>query len=130
MRKAQNPYEMNGDWCTYCAYHYSKDTDLFIETYKYIYGIFEQSGANKNTIWVWNPNGDSLPAFKWNHYSKYYPGDEYVQIVGMTAYNTGVYYSSIGERWKEFSELYNRLAERSEERRVGKECRSRWSPYH
>ena len=23
-----------------------------------------------------------------------------------------------------------RLADRSEERRVGKECRSRWSPYH
>ena len=31
-------------------------------------------------------------------------------------------------------ELYQRMldeiAERSEERRVGKECRSRWSPYH
>ena len=25
---------------------------------------------------------------------------------------------------------YELLAERSEERRVGKECRSRWSPYH
>ena len=25
--------------------------------------------------------------------------------------------------------LYN-IDERSEERRVGKECRSRWSPYH
>ena len=24
----------------------------------------------------------------------------------------------------------NRVLERSEERRVGKECRSRWSPYH
>ena len=24
----------------------------------------------------------------------------------------------------------NNAAERSEERRVGKECRSRWSPYH
>ena len=24
----------------------------------------------------------------------------------------------------------SKLAERSEERRVGKECRSRWSPYH
>src|SRR5205085_12125871 len=24
----------------------------------------------------------------------------------------------------------NRVARRSEERRVGKECRSRWSPYH
>ena len=30
------------------------------------------------------------------------------------------------------AELLNYLksAERSEERRVGKECRSRWSPYH
>src|SRR3712207_5753851 len=27
-------------------------------------------------------------------------------------------------------EQSRRLAERSEERRVGKECRSRWSPYH
>src|SRR2546429_1662517 len=26
--------------------------------------------------------------------------------------------------------LSSRQAERSEERRVGKECRSRWSPYH
>ena len=27
-------------------------------------------------------------------------------------------------------DLNQRHAERSEERRVGKECRSRWSPYH
>ena len=26
--------------------------------------------------------------------------------------------------------LQSRMAVRSEERRVGKECRSRWSPYH
>ena len=25
---------------------------------------------------------------------------------------------------------FDNIAERSEERRVGKECRSRWSPYH
>ena len=25
---------------------------------------------------------------------------------------------------------FSKLQERSEERRVGKECRSRWSPYH
>src|SRR5258705_1382126 len=27
-------------------------------------------------------------------------------------------------------EIIHALAQRSEERRVGKECRSRWSPYH
>ena len=33
--------------------------------------------------------------------------------------------------WPETTEqLLDGLAERSEERRVGKECRSRWSPYH
>ena len=26
--------------------------------------------------------------------------------------------------------LYDNMKTRSEERRVGKECRSRWSPYH
>ena len=26
--------------------------------------------------------------------------------------------------------LYEEVKDRSEERRVGKECRSRWSPYH
>ena len=35
----------------------------------------------------------------------------------------------VGFRWK--SNYYIRArAARSEERRVGKECRSRWSPYH
>src|SRR5215813_14406340 len=34
-------------------------------------------------------------------------------------------------RFRMFSERgRSRLARRSEERRVGKECRSRWSPYH
>ena len=35
----------------------------------------------------------------------------------------------IYERIK-FLSIYSSNLERSEERRVGKECRSRWSPYH
>ena len=31
---------------------------------------------------------------------------------------------------KDFSEEQHVRTKRSEERRVGKECRSRWSPYH
>ena len=37
------------------------------------------------------------------------------------------------EKWKEYTGLNNAHflnSDRSEERRVGKECRSRWSPYH
>ena len=99
--------EMNGDWCPYSAYNTSKDTEIFKEAYKYIYSIFESSGANENTIWVWNPNSVSYPNFDWNNALMYYPGDNYVDIVGMTAYNTGTYYS--GEKWQSFNELYSEL---------------------
>jgi len=99
--------EMNGDWCDYSAFHTSKDTVIFREFYKYVYSFFEKAGANANTIWLWNPNGGSFPNFKWNDELMYYPGDEYVDIVGMTKYNTGTYYWQVGEKWQEFYELYN-----------------------
>ena len=99
--------EMNGDWCPYSAYNTSRDTQIFCEAYRYIYSIFEESGANENTLWVWNPNSVSYPNFDWNHALMYYPGDEYVDIIGMTAYNTGTYYS--GEKWQSFGELYDAM---------------------
>ena len=34
------------------------------------------------------------------------------------------------EIWRRSRAQYGELGLRSEERRVGKECRSRWSPYH
>ena len=105
--------EMNGDWCYYSAYHTSKDTVIYKEWYRYVYKFFERAGANANTIWVWNPNGDDLPNFKWNNELMYYPGDEFVDIVGLTKYNTGTFYShGYGEKWQEFHELYDGLYER------------------
>lgn len=103
--------EMNGDWCVYSAFHTGKDTLIYKNVYKYIYSIFEKQGANENTIWIWNPNEGSFPNFQWNHALMYYPGDEYADLIGMTAYNTGNYYYEVGERWKEFDELYDPLYE-------------------
>lgn len=98
--------EMNGDWCPYSSYHTSKDTMMYKEFYKYIYGIFQKAGAD-NVIWVWNPNGVSFPNFKWNDALMYYPGDEYVDVIGLTAYNTGTYYKD--ETWTEFKDLYDSM---------------------
>jgi beta-mannanase len=100
--------EMNGDWCPYSGYNTSRDPMVFKELYKYIYSIFEEAGVN-NAIWVWNPNAESFPDFKWNDTLMYYPGDEYVDVVGLTAYNTGNYYASTGEKWQEFDDLYGNL---------------------
>jgi beta-mannanase len=95
---------MNGDWCPYSGYNTAKDTMMYKEFYRYIHGIFEEAGAD-NVIWIWNPNGKSFPDFDWNDEVMYYPGDGYVDVVGLTAYNTGTYYP--GESWTEFADLYD-----------------------
>ena len=56
--------------------------------------------------------------------------DDLAAIIGEEAERLVYFYASCDRRFS-----YPRLAERagpfrSEERRVGKECRSRWSPYH
>ena len=53
-----------------------------------------------------------------------------IAFIVLTAVNLiGVFLSNrVYQAWAPEAD-YNR-AERSEERRVGKECRSRWSPYH
>ena len=42
----------------------------------------------------------------------------------------GNYITNFEESVAEFIKVPNAVTTRSEERRVGKECRSRWSPYH
>ena len=102
--------EMNGDWCEYSGYHMSLDTELYREMYRYIYDIFEEHKAD-NIIWIWNPNGKSFPDFRWNSEAMYYPGNGYVDILGLTLYNTGDFYE--GEEWTEFYDLYAPLYEKA-----------------
>jgi hypothetical protein len=98
--------EMNGDWCPYAGYNTSRDPWIFVEFYRYVYSFFERADA-RNVIWIWNPNGKSFPDFTWNDALMYYPGDRYVDVVGLTAYNTGNFYN--GETWKSFAELYDNI---------------------
>ncbi|NLX91256.1 MAG: endoglucanase [Firmicutes bacterium] len=98
--------EMNGDWCSYSGYYTSNDTELFKAAWRYIYNLFQKNGVD-NVLWVWNPHDISFPGFKWNHYLTYYPGDKYVDIIGLTGYNTGTYFK--GEVWRSFAEIYSGL---------------------
>ncbi|MGB4661063.1 MAG: glycosyl hydrolase [Mobilitalea sp.] len=96
--------EMNGEWVLYSSHNVGRDTDLFIASWRYIYDRFKEQGVD-NLIYVWNPNELSFPDFSYNNYLCYYPGNEYVDVVGLTAYNTGNYYK--GEKWRSFSEAYD-----------------------
>ncbi|MBR2013388.1 MAG: S-layer homology domain-containing protein [Clostridia bacterium] len=100
--------EMNGNWCVYSGVFSSNDPQIYKEAYRYIYRRFEDAGVD-NVLWIWNPGGISYPTVDWNHTLMYYPGDEYVDIVGLTEFNTGTYYASVGETWRDFTTLYQDL---------------------
>ncbi|MBQ3023090.1 MAG: hypothetical protein IJD91_07230 [Clostridia bacterium] len=101
--------EMNGDWCNYSSFHTSRDPKVYVDVYRYLHEKFDEAGCN-NTLWVWNPNEISFPNYKWNNQSLYYPGDKYVDIYGITGYNTGTYYE--GESWRSFDEIYAPIYEK------------------
>ncbi|KDR94825.1 Glycosyl hydrolase family 26 [Peptoclostridium litorale DSM 5388] len=95
--------EMNGDWDAWCAWYFGKDTELYNEAWKHLWNIFKEEGAD-NALFVWNPHDRSYPDFVWNNSHMYYPGDEYVDWVGLTGYNNGTSFN--GDSWREFGEIY------------------------
>jgi hypothetical protein len=104
--------EMNSDWTSYCGMVSLCDPDIYTGVWKRIYNIFESEGV-ENCIWIYNPNDNNYPPSNWNDFLAYYPGNEFVQLIGITGYNTGTYYNKdTGEVWREFTEIYDNIYEK------------------
>lgn len=104
--------EMNSDWTSYGSSACLDDPEIYVELWRKIYNIFKDEGVD-NAIWVFNPNDESYPPCGYNSTIAFYPGDEYVQLFGVTGYNTGTYYAvENGEKWKTFSEIYDNIMEK------------------
>jgi hypothetical protein len=77
-------HEMNGNW-----YPWSGQPENYIRAWRYIYNVKNELKAS-NVIMVWCPNNDSVPTASWNTIASYYPGDAYVDWIGLDGYNFGV----------------------------------------
>lgn len=100
--------EMNSDWTSYSGVVNMSDPELFKANWRRIYRIFQEEGVD-NCIWIFNPNDRNAPPCRWNDGLAYYPGNEYVQLLGVTGYNNGTYYTNWGEQWREFDQIYNHV---------------------
>ncbi|MEV6301390.1 glycosyl hydrolase [Actinoplanes sp. NPDC051861] len=74
-------WEMNGDW-----FEWGGSPELYVKAYRRIHRVFGDVGAD-NVAWVWSPNWNSSPDTPANRIAKYYPGDSYVDWVGVSGYN-------------------------------------------
>lgn len=80
--------------------------ERFIDAWRHVHHIFSAVGAG-NISWVFAPNAANVPWYEWNHMENYYPGDEYVDWLGLDGYNFGTAGSSWGSRWITFEEIFN-----------------------
>lgn len=83
-------HEMNGNWYPWDGEHNGKASGpaKYKSAWQYIYNVKRLVGAD-NVFLIWCPNNASLPADQWNDLSAYYPGDQYVDWVGLDGYNWG-----------------------------------------
>jgi len=74
-------HEMNG------PFHYWGQSSKFKDGWKRIVDIFENKGANKYATWVWHTYAEGDISKIAHDPDMYYPGDEYADWIGLTAYS-------------------------------------------
>ncbi|GAB1691521.1 glycoside hydrolase family 26 protein [Krasilnikovia sp. M28-CT-15] len=79
-------WEMNGSWFAWGGAKNGGHSDGYIASWRRVHKIFRDVGA-RNVSWVWSPNWNSSPTADWNTTQSYYPGDAYVDWVGVSGYN-------------------------------------------
>ncbi|RJQ45057.1 MAG: hypothetical protein C4534_05615 [Gaiellales bacterium] len=99
--------EMNGNWTSWSGTVNGNSPADFIPAWRRIHDIFEQEGAT-NVSWVWAPNRDGSVADAVSTFDLYYPGDRYVDYIGLCGYNWGTLYnySWWKSSWQSFEQVF------------------------
>jgi len=78
----------------------SDGPERFVDAYRHIVNISNEQGAD-NINWVFHINNDSIPEVIWNKMRNYYPGDDYVDWIGVSVYGA----QEPDDDWILFSDL-------------------------
>jgi beta-mannanase len=93
-------HEMNGDWYPWAAGVNGNTSEEYIAAWRHVVDIFRAEGAS-NVRWVWSPNvvyRGSTP------FDEVYPGDGYVDWIGLDGYNIGA--SRANGRWRSVADIF------------------------
>jgi len=92
--------------------------ERFRDAYRHIIRLCRESGAD-NITWVFHAGGKSYPNQEWNAFENYYPGDEWIDWLGFSAYGThtpfSMYYGSFRS---EIENTYPRMIKMAPEKPI------------
>lgn len=92
-------HEMNGSW-----YPWGNRPSEYISAYQRIIDTFRREGVT-NVKFMWSINHESVPYEAIEQSRKYFPGDGYVDIIGLDGLNYGT--SGAGSIWRSFSQIFS-----------------------
>jgi beta-mannanase len=92
-------HEMNGNWDSWGGTVGSNTPQKVVLAFRHIHDVF-LSVENPNVRWGWAVNNDSVPDTQENSIANYYPGDNYVDYVGVDGFN-------FGNPWKSYAEVFS-----------------------
>ncbi len=76
--------------------------EKFIDAYRRIINIFREVEV-ENITWVYHVNSSSYPDHPWNDLMAYYPGDEYINWIGVSVYGA----QSKQYKWLSFTQVFD-----------------------
>lgn len=111
-------HEMNLEryhWGGTSTQYDANSPDRYIQIFQYVVNFFKRHQVHQ-IFWAFCPNVDSIPNTPWNTPRHYYPGDEYVDILGMDGYNWDMTQEMAKEKgqnwtkpWLSFEQLFGPL---------------------
>ena len=101
--------EMNGNWFPWSGALNGKDPKKFVKAYRHIIELFKNESA-LNITWVFHADADSDPDEEWNDMSAYYPGDDYIDWLGVSVYGSQSQNEEIVNFIEAFDSTYKKLS--------------------
>ncbi len=93
--------EMNGNWSSWGATP-GNSPAAYVAMWRHVVSIFRAAGAS-NVRWVWSPNVFGTPSTV--PFDAYYPGDGWVDVVGLDGYNWAAVHDS---PWLSFDQVFQK----------------------
>ncbi len=100
-------HEMNGTWYPWGTRAGNSNGNTaadYIAAWRHVHDIFTSVGAT-NVVWVWSPNVFDATG-SWPSLTSIYPGDAYVDWVGLDGYNDGTNTSAGYSGWQTFTQIF------------------------
>ena len=100
-------FPWNGKWNGKNATSYGDPdkydgAERFRDAYRHIIDLFNERGAN-NITWFFHVNADNDPQVNWNKMKDYYPGDDYIDWIGLSVYGP----QDLNDGWWSFEDMLN-----------------------